>query len=74
MSTIFKGARGDISSKRVIGAVCIAFSIGLCSWAFYASGSKDIPVSVQSVALQFLLTGAGMITAGLLEKKEEKSS
>lgn len=69
LSEIFKGNNGLLSSKRVIGTMCIVYSMLLCAVAFFVSGSIDIPPNVQAVSLQFLVAGAGMITAGVVEKK-----
>ena len=68
-SDIFKGKNGSLSSKRIIGTICIGFSILLVSVTFILSGIDDIPPNVQVVSLQFLITGAAMISAGTFETK-----
>lgn len=68
-SDIFKGKNGSLSSKRIIGTICIGFSILLVSATFILSGMDDIPPNVQVVSLQFLITGAAMISAGTFETK-----
>lgn len=70
-SDIFKGKNGSLSSKRVIGSLCILYSMAITTTTFFASGKVDIPPNVNSTALQFLIAGAGMIAAGLGEKKEK---
>lgn len=65
---LFKGNNGHLSSKRIIGAACIGFSMLLILITFFASGMQDIPANVQVVSLQFLAVGGGMITAGIFEK------
>ena len=69
---IFTGARGSISSKRVIGTICIAYAMIMCAVSFFVSDGYDIPSNVQVVSLQFLITGASLIGLGVLEKEETK--
>ena len=64
---IFSGARGEASSKRVAGVICILYAMGMCTLS-YLKGDGDIPPNVQVVSLQFLLAGVGLLGAGLLEK------
>lgn len=64
----FKGRNGQSSSKRIIGSICIFYAMIICAASFFVSGGLDIPANVQVVALQFLIVGGGMITAGVLEK------
>lgn len=68
MIDTFKGKNGQNSSKRIIGTICITYAMLICTVAFFVSGGLDIPPNVQIVALQFLIVGGGMITAGVLEK------
>lgn len=65
----FKDRWGDTSSKRIIGTICIGYAMLMCSVAFFVSGGVDIPANVQVVSLQFLITGAGLIGLGVLEKE-----
>lgn len=69
-SEIVKGKNGQISSKRVAGLGCIIYAALLPSVTFVLSGFVDIPPNVQVVSLQFLAVGAGLLTAGVLEKKD----
>ena len=64
---IFSGARGEASSKRVAGAICILYAMGMCTLS-YIIEEKDISPNVQVISLQFLLAGVGLLGAGLLEK------
>jgi hypothetical protein len=67
------GTQGRISSKRFSGMSCIAFSM-ILSIISYFKGDGDIPPNVVIVSLQFLLSGVGLLGAGLLEKpKNEKT-
>ena len=67
---IIKGKNGQISSKRVAGLGCIIYAALLPSITFFASGAMDIPANVQVVSLQFLSAGVMLLSAGLLEKKD----
>jgi len=69
---IFLGRRGHASSKRVIGTICIAYAMLMCSVSFFVSGGMDIPANVQVVSLQFLITGAALIGLGVTEGLVEK--
>lgn len=64
---IFTSTSGRLSSKRVIGAVCIMYSMILGTTTFFASGMVDIPPNVNSTILQYLLIGGGMISVGTAE-------
>lgn len=68
IKTVLSGVDGDWSAKRVIGTICILFAMFLVTITFFASGKHDVPMNVQSISLQFLVTGGGMITAGVLER------
>jgi len=70
---IFTGINGRLSSKRIIGAICIIFSMFLCVMSFFFGDLRDIPPNVQVVSLQFLAAGSGMIAAGLLERGKTSS-
>lgn len=63
----FTGNNGRLSSKRIIGTCCIAFSMFIVVFSFVKSGFMDVPPNIQVVSLQYLITGAGMITAGVVE-------
>ncbi len=66
-SDIFRSSSGRLSSKRVIGTICIAYSMILGTTTFFASGMVDIPPNVNSTILQYLLIGGGMISVGTAE-------
>lgn len=63
-----KSVNGNFSSKRVGGYACILFSMLVVLISLMLSEFKDVSDNVMTISLQFLLTGAGMIGAGLFEK------
>jgi hypothetical protein len=67
---IFTGTNGRLSSKRIIGTICIGYSILLASSSIFFSGTGDIPMNVLETCKEFLLIGGGMVTAGTFEKKQ----
>lgn len=70
---IFTSTSGRLSSKRVIGTICIAYSMILGTTTFFASGMVDIPPNVNSTILQYLLIGGGMISVGTAESLVNKN-
>ena len=67
---MLSGVNGSVSSKRVIGAMCILYSMILTVTSMLVSPTGDIPSNVLDVVKEFLLVGAAMISAGLFEKKQ----
>ena len=67
---MLSGVNGSVSSKRVIGAICILYSMILTVTSMLVSPTGDIPSNVLDVVKEFLLVGAAMISAGLFEKKQ----
>lgn len=73
MNDVFRGKGGQWSSKRIVGAACIAFSMALVLMAFILSDFADIAPNIQVVSLQYLAVGGGMITAGIFEKQSDNN-
>lgn len=67
---IFTSTNGNLSSKRIIGTICIGYSILLVTSSVFLSGTGDIPQNVLEASKEFLLIGGGMIAAGTFEKKQ----
>lgn len=66
----FSSVNGRWSSKRIIGAICIGYSILLITSSILFSDTGDIPLNVLDASKEYLLVGAGMIAAGTFEKKQ----
>ena len=69
-SEIFRGLNGLMSSKRVGGTICIIYSMLMATTSMFISPTNDIPENVKTVILEFLLVGAGLLSAGLFETKK----
>ena len=67
---ILSGKNERLSSKRVIGFICIAYAIILTLVSFIIAKSADIPLSVLETAKYFMGSGVLLIGAGVFEKKE----
>ena len=67
---IFTSTNGSLSSKRIIGTICIGYSILLVGSSILLSSTGDIPPNVLDASKEFLLIGGGMIAAGTFEKKQ----
>ena len=68
---IFSGKNMRLSSKRVIGFICIAYAILITLIAFIVSSTTDIPLNVLETAKYFMGSGVVLIGVGTFEKKEQ---
>jgi len=67
---IFTGINGSLSSKRIIGTICIGYSILLATSSIVLSSTGDIPLNVLETIKEFLWVGGGILAAGTFEKKQ----
>ena len=65
---IFSGKDKRLSSKRIIGTICIAYAMSLSVVSLFLSEPPDVAPNVTNIGLQFLLTGAALIGLGVAEK------
>lgn len=66
---IFTGANDRLSSKRVIGTICIGYSMLLIVSAMFFSATGTIPDNVLQASNEFLWVGGAMVAAGTFEKR-----
>ena len=70
MNKWYQDSNGDISGKRIFGAVAMVlyFAAGLFVIAYSVYSGNDIGNNAVSVLNGFGLTGAGLLGVGVIEK------